>query len=358
MNSEFALRSPSPLFRASAAAAALGVSFAAASALEVLRFAPSDGSEVERTATWTESSKSTSVDITLGGQPTSEVPTPFTTVERTLEIESTEQFVRSAPGRPLELVRRFGPITLETGADLTLEPAGGNLRLEGEGGSLLEGVGVRFLWNEDEESYERSYADDYEADESLLETLRPTTDFLVLLPEGEDVEVDAAWDVELDALFDLLRPGGTLPIQFESDLQALEGVLDPLLLPGVLQCLEGEQEGEISARVVSIEDGIAAIRFQVEANVVADKADHVGALLGRATPEGAVAEMNTATYSTSIDGKGTLEWDLAESRMASFRFEAAFELEIEIVVEAQAEGQEIEFVMEEEREGTISLVVE
>ena len=353
MNLALSVRSLSSLALASSAAAAAGVA-----AFEVIRFAPSDGSEVERTATWTESSKTTSVDITLGGQPTDEVPTPFTSVARTLEIESTEQFVRSTPGRPLELVRRFGPITLETGADLELEPSGGKLRLEGEGGSLLEDVGVRFIWNEDEETYERSYADDYEADESLLEGLRPTTDFLALLPEDEDVELGAEWDVDLDALFDVLRPGGTLPIAFESDLQALEGILDPLLLPGVFQCLEGEQEGSLSARVESIEDGLASIRFKLEATVVADKEEHVGAMLARATPEGAIAEMNTASYTSKIDGKGTLDWDLAESRMASFRFEAEVECEIELVVDVDAEGQEFEFVMEEEREGTISVVVE
>ena len=357
MHLKLTTRSRAPLALTSLALASTAAAVGAA-AFEVVRFAPSDGSEVERTATWTETSKTTSVEITLGGQPTSEVPTPFTTVERTLEIESTEQFVRSTPGRPLELVRRFGPITLETGADLELEPSGGKLRLEGEGGSLLEDVGVRFTWNEDDETYERSFADDYEADESLLEGLRPTTDFLALLPEDEDVEPGAEWDVDLDALFDVLRPGGTLPIQFESDLQALEGVLDPLLLPGVLQCLEGERDGNITARVESIEDGIASIQFKLEATVVADKGEHVGAMLARAPPEGAVAEMTPATYPSTLDGKGPLDWALAESRMASFRFEAEVECESELVVDVEAEGQEIVFVMEEEREGTISVVVE
>lgn len=328
--------------------------------LDVVRFAPEDGSEVERTITWTESTSSSEVTVTLDGEETSEVPTPFATVERTLSIESKDQFVRSTPGKQLEFVRRFGPITLESSAELGLETIGGTAELsfEGEGGSELEDVGVRFVWNEEDEVWERSFADDYEGSDELLEGLSPTTELIALLSDEEELAVGDSWDIEVDMLADILVPGGRPPIDFESDLQALEGVLDPLELPGVFQCLVGDGEGDIGARVKSIEDGIAVIELTVDVTISSDKLEHVGALVEAALPDGATAEIQISEYTTAIDGKGELAWDLAESRMSSFRFDAKVEVEVVLGVDVTVEGSDVVFEMRETREGEISVEIE
>jgi len=331
---------------------------------DVVRFAPEDGSEVERTITWTESTSSSEVTLTLDGEETSEVPTPFAAVERTLSIESKDQFVRSTPGKQLEFVRRFGPITLESAAELDLETVGGTAELsfEGEGGSELEDVGVRFVWNEEDESWEKSFADDYEGSDDLLEGLSPTTELIALLPEpqeGDDeLAVDDRWDLEMDTLFDVLVPGGRPPINFESDLQALDGVLDPLELPGVFQCLVGDGEGEIECLVKSIEDGVAVIELTVDVTITSDQLEHVGGLVDAALPDGATAEIQISEYVTAIDGTGELVWDLGASRMSSFRFDAKVEVEVLLGIDVTVDGSDVVFEMSETRTGEISVEIE
>lgn len=327
---------------------------------DLLLFAPDEGAEVERTATWTESTTAVDVVLLLDGKETAEVPTVYASYERELSVESKEVFARSGDGRPLELVRRFGPITQEASADIELRlPSGtAELSIEGEGSCELEEIGVRFVWNADDGAWVKSYADDYEGREELLEGLRPTTEFIALLPEDPEIEAGDRWDVEPDSLFDLLRPGGTLPLDVETDLDALEGVLDPLLLPGVFDSLEGAREGAIEAVVKAIEDGTAVIELDVEVEVLTDFAGTGAIDIEPALPQGATAEVASAEYRTTIDGTGELVWDLAAGRMASFRFDAETEIEIDVELEVSADGQPLEVSLRESREGRIGLVVE
>lgn len=326
-----------------------------------LRFAPAPESSVERSAVWIERTQTEDVALLIDGEPTDQVPTVSTELERELTIESVETFVSAIDGRLVELVRAFGPITMEASSEIEASlPGAGDASFEigGEGGSELEGVRVRFVWDPDLEEWTKSFADDYEGREELLEPLEPTTELLFALPEDEDVEVDDRWDLDLDVLFDLLRPGGAVPLDVETDLQALEGVLDPILLPGVFDSLDGDREGDVSARVTSADDSRAVIAIAVDAKVTCDHLEGGTIDLEDALPEGARADLARATYETSIDGKGEIVWDLEAGRMASFRFEADVEVEIQLDVDVEAEGEDLFAELREQREGTVEVRIE
>ena len=334
-------------------------------ALDGPRFEPTPGSEVTRIATWKSRTETDSFSITVGGVGDDTIPSPESLTERTLAIVTKERYVRTVPERPLELVRTFEEITLESTAELSVSTPDGDLEIEaeGEGESALEGLGVRFEWDPDEENYETTWADDYDARPDLLEPLRARAEFLALLPDADqDAELEDTWAVDVDELPALLVPGGALPLEVTTELDVIEGVLDPLLLPGPFDLLRAEFspeiDGDIEARLASIEDGLATIRFDVEANLNAEILELLSRLVDDAAPPEIGVEAKRASYSMQIDGTGALVWDLEAGRMRSYEFESEVEIDIEFVVAVDADGGVITYEAQETRSGEIGVSIE
>ena len=148
------------------------------------RFHPSERTELERVTTWAESIETVDVEILQDGEPAAGIPSVTAAVDRTLSITTIDTFLRSDINRPLEIVRRFDDVTMEMEADLTLGMPDGDVELtvSGEGESELESVGVRLSWDEDASTWIKTFADDFEGREELLEGLEPNAEFIALLP--------------------------------------------------------------------------------------------------------------------------------------------------------------------------------
>lgn len=324
-------------------------------------FQPAEGSEVERTYTWTESMEPESVELYQNGEEAVDAPRPEATLERTRTLEVVDRFERSAPNQPLAFVRRYDDTTRETEGTLVLVAMGSEseLPLESSGTSELEGVGVRFEWNADEEVWDKSFAEEFEGDEDLLEPLEMTNEFIALLPEPDkDVDVDDEWDVDPSRIGEIMVPGGHTPLLIESGLGAMEGVLDPLQLPGFFDTLDGEADGDITVKVKSVEDDLRTMVVTVDVKVTSDHAEAISELLAGALPDGVSGEIPSAEYVSTLEGKGELVWDVSLGRMKSFDFEGDAKMEISVQVDVDADGQAMEFELVEERAGKVALSVE
>lgn len=325
------------------------------------RFAPAAGSALERTTTWTESMETVTVEILEDGVKTGEIPKAESAIERTLSITTIDTHLRSAPNLPLELTRVFDDVTLEMEAEVTLVTGQGDVELTvaGEGESLLESIGVRFVWDAEKEEWKKTYADDFEASPELLDPLKPNAEFIALLPDPDtDIKVGARWEVDTSVLTEILVPGGSVPLERMTDLTAIEGVLDPLLLPGPFDILGGEIEGEIEAHLVAIVDGIAEIELTVDVQIATEVIEQINELLEGAVPDEATVEVLRASYGTQFDGKGTLLWNLEAGRMEGYEFGAESTINFEIGVNVDMQGASAEYVMTEERKGKIGVSVE
>ena len=341
-------------------AGAACISLLAIAPADRLVFEPEARSEVERTYTWTSSMDPEEVSVTLNGEPASDVPSVRAAVERSFQVVVTDGFVRSRTNQPLELVRTFEDVSGELEGRIVLETADGDLELdvEGDRSSPLNTIGVRFLWDADDEAYEVTYADDLAADEALLEGLEPDGHFIGLLPEdGDDVGVGAEWEIEPARLAAALRPFDDLPLETETTLAAMEGVLDPLLLPGPFELFAGEAAGDVAATLTEEEDGIATIEIVVDITVASDQAERVRPLVADALPDGVVARLRSADYDIAIDGVATLRWDVAAHRMVDFEFEADAGVGVELDFAVEIGGQAGSFALEESRAGEIAFRV-
>lgn len=348
---------PTPALTAGAAC----LSLLALAPADRLVFEPEARAEVERTYSWVSTMDPDDVTVTLNGEPTSDVPAVRAAVERNFQVVVTDGFVRTRTNQPLELVRTFDDISGEMSGTLKLETADSEfeMELEGDRSSPLNSIGVRFVWDADESAYEVKYADDLAADEDLIEGLLPDGHFIALLPEdGEDVEVGAEWDVDPTRFAAALMPFGDLPLETETSLSALEGVLDPLLLPGPFEVLRGEAAGEVKATLAREEEGIATIEIVADFTVATDQAERIRPLVASALPDGVVARLRRAGYDAAVDGVATLRWDLTANRMVDFEFEADAVVGIELDFTVEIEGQAGPFMIEESRVGEIAFRVE
>ena len=143
-----------------------------------------------------------------------------------------------------------------------------------------------------------------------------------------------------------------------TDLEALDGVLDPLLLPGPFDLVGGAVDGEIEAELKSMEEGVATIEISIDAKVASEAMEAIDALIQGAAPDGATIDLQRADYVTRFDGKATLVWSVEGQHMVSFAFESDVEIDVEIGVEVGVEGQVSLYELSEKRAGTVQLSVE
>lgn len=330
-------------------------------AAEGLFFQAAPETELTRTYTWTESMETQEVSILADGEETTDAPGVESTVASTLSVTTVDRFVRTKLGGPLEIVRFFDDITYESEGKIGFEAPTGAVEFDvsGEGESELDQIGVKFDFDADKDEWVKTYAKDYEGREELLEPLWPSTEFLRLLPEDpEELALGDRWDVDGDALLDLLVPGGYVPMTRTSDLQVIEGVADPLLLPGAFDLLDGEVEGKVRAQLDAMENGTGIITFEVDVDVTKACIEELTRVIDGIVPEGARLEVNEANYAMALKGKGSLVWDLGAYHMRSFEFAADAEIEIQIEVQLEIGGEFSVYELSETRAGEIRLAVE
>ena len=327
-------------------------------AQHALRYSPAEGIELERTATWKLVSRTDSTSTTLDGEPTGDVPTVSYSATRQVELGVTDTLEQLGEGRPQRFVRRYTDLLVEFGADLTLAAMGQEAELEmaGDGTSALEGLAVRFEWSDEDEDWRAKWAEDSKTGpDALLQGLRADLDLLALLP-GRAVDIGDTWTVELAALVDVLFPGGDVGLVLETDLDQLEGALDPADLPTVDEVLrKGTLEGEAKCKLVAIEGEVAKVELVLEVRSRAELVDELDDVVAKAAPEGIEVEVTGAVFELELSGTGQLSFGLTTGHVSSFTFDGATSEESLIEATILTEGESLEFAQDHARSGTLEV---
>lgn len=323
-----------------------------------LRYSPADGVELTRTTSWKLVSHTDSTSTTLDGEATSDVPSVSYSATREVALGVTDTVEALGDGRPQRFVRRYSDLLVEFGADLTLAVMDqeAELAMAGDGTSALEGLAVRFEWSDEDGDWRAKWADDAKAGpDALLAGLSADMDLLALLPAGA-VDIGDTWTVELAALVDVLFPGGDVGLVLETDLDQLEGALDPADLPTVDDLLrKGKLEGDAKCKLLAIEGEVAQVELKLEVRARAELADELGEVASAAAPEGVEVEVTSAVFELVLEGNGQLSFGLTTGHVSSFAFDGTTKEESLIEATVLADGESLAFAQQHARSGTLEV---
>ncbi len=243
-----------------------------------------------------------------------------------LMMEVTEKYVSVKEGRPLELLRTFD--------ELSAEIEFGGEAESNEDADELKGKTVRFLWNEGESRYDKSWHES-SGDEEDLESLSEDMDLRVLLPK-KSVSAGDTWEVAGAELAPLFMPGG-FASGGEDEGDEAAAIEDEL----VAQLESFVKDFKVTCKYAGTrEDGdvkAAEITFLFEG---APKLD-MGAIIERvAAAQGDAPDADvTAMVGASFKGEGTLLWNNAAGHVHAFDMQSALELDVDISADVNEEGQ-------------------
>jgi len=187
----------------------------------------------------------------------------------------------------------------------------------------------------------------------LLATVGADLDLLGLLPDGA-VDVGDSWTVELSTLIDVLFPGGGVGLVLETDLDQLEGALDPSDLPTVDEVLRaGELEGEATCKLLEVIGEVAHVELTVKVRAVADFLSRLERTVDEAAPDGVDADVTRGEFLLALRGEGKLTFGLTTGHVATFEFDGETSEESVIGATVHADGETLEYEQRHARSGTV-----
>jgi hypothetical protein len=293
-----------------------------------LDFKPEDGSKAKRHYSVELDFELGDITVVADGQDLSEmVPGDFeATVE--IKVQTNDHFVRTAGGRPLELIRTFDALEGEVSGMGESQP------IDGLGD--LVGKSVRFLWNEDDEDYDVSYHEG-EGDADMLTALAADMDLSVLLP-GRSVAEGDTWTVSAEALEKILL-FGTHPDTSDADemAQLIEAELVPQfekLMESFETTCEFKGEREVEGRKL----GVIALNMHGEGVI-----DLEPVILAAVEAQDAGVEIDmdiqAAQLKLSFTGKGEALWDMSRGILSGFDLGADMEFVMDLALSADVQGE-------------------
>lgn len=320
-----------------------------------VRFAPEEGSELERS--WSEALdlEVDSLEETLDGNP---VDVPFSSLvfqaRRAFAVEDVLTAVEG--GRATDLERTFGASSLEFDLRLDGEPLG-----HARGASPCEGSVVRFALDPETGEFERSLEEGGIEDERLAR-LEPDLDLSALLPAGE-VEEGATWELEPLALRRFFAAGGDLGFEPTERKAEMSGVPPEILVAGALGSLHelfsvaeeltGKVEASYAGREESDGPALARIELELEVAAEADLGERLCLLMDD-------REERSFELSGEIEGKLVVLWDLESGHLRSARFEgdAALAGKLAFPMQVVADHPALRFVGAYELSGEAAVELE
>lgn len=321
----------------------VGFAFSLAGPVEKLAFVPPAGSSVTKLFTIGGEYAMDEISLIVGGQDVAgSIPQIEFSLKLETRVEVTDVYKAVGEGRPLELLRTFE--ALSSSVNMQMSPAEAEIP-EIESTSELEGKTVLFRWNEEEQEYERSYAEG-EGDEELLEGLEEDMDLRVFLPASEVAEGET-WTVELADLQSVIIPGGNprmMPEGMEVDQETLkmfEELFGNFELGDLL-------EGECSCTYKGArdEDGVrlAEIAIEVEVSTTLDLAEVLNKAIRVALEQQGVEDavdfsLDKADLNLDFEGSGVLLWNLGAGRLHGFQLGGDATIDMDLAVSVEAEGQ-------------------
>lgn len=331
-------------YAASALALPLLVAFGARA--DKLAFGPEDGSTLDKTLSLEVSLYVDDLSMIVDGQDVGGMM--MGELDEALSfsvlVNVTDEYVKSANGKHLELLRTFNELSAEGGTESDREAA--------DGIDALEDSTILFKWNEEEGVYKKSYHDS-EGDEALLENLEVDMDLLQLLPSGE-VSVGDTWEMDGTKALTLFVPGGMPGGGGESDNEVMELVNQEL----ESQFDEAFEDFTIECTYKGLkEDGDSSygeIAFEFEGEGAIDLSELLMALVDLQA-EGAEMEIDadiTAGLDLSFKGSGTLLWDPKSGHLHSYEMSCEMTLLADVNAAIDVMGQSQEFEASAELSGT------
>ncbi|MEW6073743.1 MAG: hypothetical protein AB1726_14255 [Planctomycetota bacterium] len=267
---------------------------------ESIVYAPAEGQRLARTFDSKGEYSLREIAIEVDGEEVGPEDAPSVEIASTEHIAVTDEIAAIAAGRPTRIERTFdelsqGAVLSSPGADESTELAYA---------SELEEATVVIAWDEEEETYAFSAAEDEEIDEELLAHLAEDMDLRLFLPPGE-VEEGATWPLSAAAYRSLAWPGGNLQFIAEGEEQDADELALDLALAAAL-----EGEGEATYAGVREEDGLrlAAISFTFELEAAVEREVEAEAEAVRSLVSG---------RETTREVEGELLWDLEHGHLHS-----------------------------------------
>ncbi len=307
---------------------------------ETLRFRLEEGTELVRTFEANAESELQSMTRSLDGETFEEVDDLSMTIVSLERVVVRDEIVEVEDGRPTDFRREYVELLQES------TRSDGENEVDSTSGCDLEGITVRFLWDDADEAFYAELDDDSDdVEDDTLEWLRADMDLYGMLPEG-DVEEGDSWDIDAEPYLPLMWPGGI--VDYYDDEEVGYDAFEQKLNRALVENLEGE--GTVTYEGTRDEDGVLvavlALELSVESSVELEREIE----LVEFDEDGRVGRPNGARDSIDVTVEVTIEreiegellWDLEAGHLHSARFEADGEWERTESRTVEHEGTEYE----------------
>jgi len=296
-----------------------------------LEFSPEEGESVTVTYQMDHELELTGLEIVMifngeENEQDSEIPE---VTRRTLEtVQYTDEFLEVEDGRPTKVSRTFEELSYVQ-TEVRTDEDGDEIENVDEGKSELADVSVLFEWDDEDEEYTTTFADeDSELDEELLETLELTGHLCSLLTDAELEEGDE-WDLDVDVFRKMCAPGGDHSVVMESEAANEDDENDD---EEYTEQFNDNLEGDITAEFKETrdEDGVevAVIGLTVELSTEVELLEEITVNFDTDGEIEAGEGQIVRTHQVYYDLEGELLWNIDEGRAFSFVLEGDAELEM------------------------------
>jgi hypothetical protein len=253
----------------------------------------------------------------------------------------TDKYVDVKEGKPLELLRTFD--------DMSLDTRDGDEKHSVEEFAAIQGKTVRFKWNEESKAYDKSFHESKGDDETIAE-LDEDMDLRVLLPEKKVSDGDT-WDVPADRLAALFLPGGIIGKprtgeqgeEFKVVEEELGSKLAPALKDFKVHCKYKGAHDDGGTKLVEI-------RITFDGKAKLDLSELMGKLAAIGDSEGEKPTIQTEV-DLGLKGEGTLTWDREAGHVHAFEMTADISAKFDSDIKAEVDGEHFDTAMKGELGG-------
>ena len=319
-------------------------------------FTPSSGQSLTRTFTTTHEMVLDDMSITVNGAPFSQMEMNMN-MSMSSNVEVTDMFDSVEEGKVKKLTRTFETISSSGAVQVESAMMPENVDTTIDSASDLEGKTVVFAWDADGGEFLASFPDD-EGDADLLEGLEQDMDLTVFLP-GKEVAEGETWELDVQEIAKILMPGGNLKLTpDEGDMP--EGLPGMEGMGGNIADMLGDIGGEASAEYKGTRDvdgvSCAIIQFKIAITSAADMTDKVADAMDQ-MPEGMSINMDHMDVEMTLEGEGTLLWNLSAGHAHSLELASSINSIMDMGMSMDAQGQKMDMEQVMEMSGTVDIAV-
>lgn len=252
-------------------------------------------------------------------------------VDRGLRVE--DRWVMGADGAPVELERSYREVSARSSVCVAGPAESDRCRVL-VGRSALLGRRVLFPLNADAGGAAARFPEGHGDPEGLLDGLRSDLELHELFASAART-TDSRWSANPEQLDPLLRPGGSLKLEFgdeRDDFQRAGGLsfcADDLLRLSPDLCF-GELQGTVDAQRVAPAEHISPARTRIELRFdLRSQCDPTEPLRGVLADRDARVRVESSSIELRWQGTGHVEWESASGRLRRATFDGDLSLDVD-----------------------------